>query len=126
MKKLVAVSLMLSNLVFGQATTEEKKEVNPFKKGSMFVFWGWNRAGFSNSDIRFRGDGYDFTLNNVVAHDRPSELSIAYIDPGQISKPQFNFRASYFIKDNLYSTLLQSTNCQKFSMYLGRSFLYFK
>ena len=71
------------------------------KKGKMFVFWGWNRAGFTNSDIRFKGAGYDFTLENVVAHDRPSALSLDYINPGKVSIPQFNFRLGYFIKDNL-------------------------
>lgn len=86
----------------------EKEKPEPLtKKGQMFVFWGWNRAGFSNSDIRFKGNGYDFTLNNVVAHDRPSELSWAYIDPGQISAPQFNFRLGYFIKDNLALVIAQ-------------------
>jgi len=77
------------------------------KKGTMFVFWGWNRAGFSKSDIRFQGNGYDFTLNNVVAHDRPSELSMAYIDPTRLSIPQFNFRFAYFLKDNLALVIAQ-------------------
>ncbi len=81
---------------------------NPLsKKGQMFVFWGWNRAGFSKSDIRFKGADYDFTLHNVVAHDRPSEISMAYIDPGRISIPQFNFRFGYFIKDNLALVIAQ-------------------
>ena len=86
----------------------------PFKKGAMFVYWGWNRAGFSDSDIRFKGNNYDFTLQNVVAHDRPSELSWAYIDPGQISKPQFNFRVGYFLKDNL--ALVVGTDHMKYVM----------
>lgn len=93
---------------------ENKKDINSFKKGAMFVFWGWNRAGFSNSDIRFKGNGYDFTLNNVVAHDRPSELSMAYIDPTRLSIPQFNFRLSYFIKDNL--ALVVGTDHMKYVM----------
>lgn len=73
----------------------------------MFIFWGWNRAAFSKSDIRFRGNGYDFTLNNVVAHDRPSELNLTYIDPTKLSTPQFNFRFAYFIKDNLALVVAQ-------------------
>ena len=90
------------------ATTKVQEEIkSPFKKGAMFVFWGWNRAGFSNSDIRFKGNGYDFTLNNVVAHDRPSKLSWDYVNPGQISAPQFNFRAAYFVKDNLALVIAQ-------------------
>ncbi len=101
--------------IFGQkkikdsAVVVETTEFNPttdnaskiIKKGSMFIFWGWNRAAFSKSDIRFKGNGYDFTLNNVVAHDRPSALSWDYINPGELSAPQFNFRYAYFIKDNL-------------------------
>ena len=85
-----------------------------FKKGAMFVFWGWNRAGFSNSDIKFKGNGYDFTLNNVVAHDRPSELSMAYIDPTRLSIPQFNFRLAYFLKDNV--ALVVGTDHMKYVM----------
>jgi hypothetical protein len=129
MKKFIAVGLLISNFAFGQnaksdtlkypyedgngptvglpSNNEEVKPEPLTKKGQMFVFWGWNRAGFSNSDIRFKGNGYDFTLNNVVAHDRPSELSWAYIDPGQISAPQFNFRLGYFIKDNLALVIAQ-------------------
>lgn len=77
------------------------------KKGQMFVFWGWNRAGFTNSDIRFKGAGYNFTLENVVAHDRPSPLSLDYVNPGSLSIPQFNFRLGYFIKDNLALVIAQ-------------------
>lgn len=77
------------------------------KKGQMFVFWGWNRAAFTNSDIRFKGANYDFILENVVAHDRPSPLSLDYINPGTISIPQFNFRLGYFVKDNLALVIAQ-------------------
>ncbi|MGZ5188675.1 MAG: hypothetical protein ACXWB5_04480 [Kaistella sp.] len=84
------------------------------KKGQLFIFWGWNRAGFTNSDIHFKGNGYDFTLENVVAHDRPSELDWAYVDPGRMSTPQFNFRLGYFIKDNL--ALVVGTDHMKYVM----------
>ena len=103
------------SFIFGQKAVKDStviveiEEISPpvgrpisvTKKGKMFVFWGWNRAGFTNSDIRFKGAGYDFTLENVVAHDRPSALSLDYINPGKVSIPQFNFRLGYFIKDNL-------------------------
>ena len=77
------------------------------KKGTMFVFWGWNRAMFSKSDIHFKGADYDFYLKDVVAHDRPSELNWDYINPGEISTPQFNFRAAYFLKDDLAIVVAQ-------------------
>ena len=71
------------------------------KKGQMFVFWGWNRAAFSNADIHFKGNGYDFTLENIVAHDRPTEFGFDYINPKWFTVVQFNFRIGYFLKDNL-------------------------
>ncbi len=120
--EIVFVFFVGFNFVFGQSnnTTQEISDNYDFgnkqtlKKGTMFVFWGWNRAGFSKSDIHFKGNGYDFTLNNVVAHDRPSELSMAYIDPTRLSIPQFNFRFAYFLKDNL--ALVVSQDHMKYVM----------
>ena len=116
MKKLVVAAVLFSNLVFAQIneneavaqeTIETQTKPSLTRKGAMFVFWGWNRAGFTKSDIHFKGANYDFYLHNVVAHDRPSDLSWDYINPGQISAPQFNFRLAYFIKDNLALVLAQ-------------------
>jgi len=108
--ELVFVFFVGTTILFGQnQDTVDNSGYNQsmFSKGTMFVYWGWNRAGFSKSDIRFKGNGYDFTLNNVVAHDRPSELSMAYIDPTRLSIPQFNFRFAYFLKDNLAIVVAQ-------------------
>ena len=109
MKKLFQVFVFVFvglNFIFGQKKDTARivrcdLGTPSTSKGAMFVFWGWNRAGFTNSDIRFKGAGYDFTLENVLAHDRPSPLSLDYINPGKVSIPQFNFRLGYFIKDNL-------------------------
>ncbi len=91
-----------------QTNNETKNEQNVFgKKGAMFVFLGWNRAAFTKSDIHFKGANYDFVLHDVVAHDRPSDVDWDYINPGKISGPQFNFRAAYFIKDNLALVVAQ-------------------
>lgn len=96
-----SISREAINAISGKLVSLSINESSILKKGSMFIFWGWNRAGFSKSDIRFKGNGYDFTLNNVEAQDRPSELSMAYIDPTKLSTPQFNFRFAYFLKDNV-------------------------
>lgn len=69
-------------------------------KGDWFVHWGYNFSWYDTSDISFKGPGYNFTLKDVVAHDRPSKLSLDYINPLQITIPQFNFRFGYFFKDN--------------------------
>lgn len=81
---------------------DHNKENMLTKKGAMFAFWGWNRAMYSKSDIHFKGDGYNFTLNNVVAHDRPTEFKFNdYFNPGRVTIPQTNARIGYFVKDNL-------------------------
>ena len=113
MKKFLKTFLIffVGNFVFAQNSNDGNIETSSKKslgeKGTMFVFWGWNRAMFSKSDIHFKGNGYDFVLHNVVAHDRPSDLSWDYINPGEVSKPQFNFRLGYFIKDNLAIVIAQ-------------------
>lgn len=117
MKKFLKISLLLfaSHFAFGQTTDEVAPEKKNFgEKGTMFVFWGWNRAGFTKSDIHFKGDGYDFVLHDVVAHDRPSDLSWDYINPGKVSIPQFNFRLGYFIKDDL--AIVGATDHMKYVM----------
>ncbi len=106
---------MMSSFVFGQKkdslvaennadlfkTPVYKKPEPLSKKGQMFVFYGWNRAAYSNSDIHFKGNGYDFQLNNVTAQDRPTKFGIVYFDPSWFTVTQYNFRLGYFIKDNL-------------------------
>lgn len=77
------------------------------RKGSYFVFWGYNRSDYPSSDIRFTGQGYDFTLDNVVAADAPTPFDgfTTYFNPNLFSIPQFNLHAGYFIKDNLSISL---------------------
>lgn len=115
MEKIIIVGLLISNFVFGQRIEKDTIETlehddglivgtksETFKKGAMLVFWGWNFAKYSKSDIRFKGDGYDFQLNNVVAHDRQTKFDWGtYFNPGRITIPQTNVRIAYFIKDNL-------------------------
>lgn len=81
---------------------EYAEKISPLtKKGQMFVFYGWNRGMYSNSDIHFTGNGYDFQLNNVKATDRPTPFGIVYFDPAWFTVTQYDFRVGYFIKDNL-------------------------
>lgn len=70
------------------------------RKGQWYVHWGWNFSWYTKSDITFKGPGYDFTLKNVTAKDRPSKLGWDYINPMELTTPQFDFRVGYFIKDN--------------------------
>ena len=70
-------------------------------KGNFFLFWGYNRETYANSDIHVKGSNYDFTIHDVPAHDMPEEFSFAvYFDPQKITIPQFNARGGYYISDN--------------------------
>lgn len=68
-------------------------------KGKFFVSWGGNRAGFTKSDITFKGMDYKFTIKNATAHDKPKGWHIDYINPTRITIPQTNFKLGYFISD---------------------------
>lgn len=73
---------------------------NPYKKGNFFAYWGWNRAAYSNSDIHFKGDDYNFTLYDVIAKDRQSPFNFkTYFGPTSMTIPQYNFRFGYFFHD---------------------------
>jgi hypothetical protein len=70
-------------------------------KGKSFIYWGWNRGWFTNSDLHFEGDNYDFTLYNVQACDRPTPFSFRlYLNPENMTIPQNNFRAGYYFSDH--------------------------
>lgn len=71
------------------------------KKGAFSFYWGYNRSVFSKSNIHFAGPNYDFTLYDVVATDRPTELSWTYIKPTTLSIPQYVYRLEYFANSGL-------------------------
>jgi hypothetical protein len=76
------------------------------RKGNLFGAWGWNRAAYSDSDIHFKGDGYDFILHNVHAKDRQTQFNAdTFFSINTITIPQTNFRFGYFISDNISVTL---------------------
>lgn len=69
-------------------------------KGRLYIYWGWNQSFYSKSDIHFKGQNYDFTLQAVVADDKPSPFRAnIYLNPGNATIPQYNFRLGYFINE---------------------------
>ena len=71
------------------------------KTRKFFVYWGWNRDAYTDSDIRFHGNSYDFKLSKVVAHDRQTPLGLdPYLAPGSVTIPQTNCRIGYFLNDH--------------------------
>lgn len=76
------------------------------KKGQFQFEWGYNLSWYTKSDIHFTGDQYDFTLSDVKAKDRQSKLDWdPYFRINQLTIPQYNVRAGYFINNKYNITV---------------------
>ena len=99
----ICTLVLLLNISFiqGQQRNDVAQKNKPTNKGKFFAHWGWNWASYSDSDIRFKGENYDFVLSDVKARDTPSKFSFKkYFGITNITKPQTNFRIGYFFKEN--------------------------
>ncbi len=99
----ICTLVLLLNISFiqGQQRNDVALKNKPTNKGKFFAHWGWNWASYSDSDIRFKGENYDFVLSDVKARDTPSKFSFKkYFGITNITKPQTNFRIGYFFKEN--------------------------
>ena len=96
---LILLNILLFMKPINAQTHTEMKETG--RKGSMYLYWGWNWDDYTKSDITFNGKDYHFTLQEVVASDRPTDFTFEkYFEPSHISIPQFNFRIGYFLSDH--------------------------
>lgn len=84
-----------------QKVWSKQKQKISVAQGTLWGYWGYNRSAYTKSNLRFIGPGYDFTMQNVVAHDNPVKIGGGtYINPKTISVPQFNARIGYYFKDH--------------------------
>ena len=97
---------LLSLIFFSVTTTAQEAEVDvdierytSNNKGKFFISWGGNRETYSKSDIRFKGDGYDFTIKDASAQDKPKGWHVDYINPTRMTIPQTNLKVGYFISN---------------------------
>lgn len=98
-KLLIATTLLVA---FGVVKAQEETLSTERKsnKGKLYAFWGWNEGWYTESDIRFTGENYDFTLRDVKAHDKQTDFDFdTYFNPSTVTIPQTNFRIGYFISD---------------------------
>jgi len=103
MKKYILAFIVLTTTTILFAQEEiQKQDFRDVKsnKGKMFAYWGWNRGHFSASDITFKGEDYNFTLQDVKSDDKPKPFGIYYFKLDEITIPQTNFRIGYFFKEN--------------------------
>jgi len=92
--------LFISIVTFAQNDTIVKERYTAHNKGKFTISWGGNREKFSESDIHFIGDDYNFLVHNAEAHDKPKGWHVDYITPGRMTIPQTNFKLGYFITDH--------------------------
>lgn len=96
------INLGEGNSLKDSGKSEKERGVTE-RKGTLFANWGWNRAAYTQSDINFRGPGYNFTLHDVVARDKQTPFNaVTYFSPTKLSIPQTNGRIGYFF-DNKHS-----------------------
>jgi hypothetical protein len=85
---------------FAQEEIAIQDKYTAHNKGKFFVSWGGNRENYSKSDVTFRGKDYNFTVDNMKAHDKPKGWHIDYLNPARLTIPQTNLRLGYFINDH--------------------------
>ena len=94
------INLNLNNSPDGN--TETRKIYK--RKGNLYFSWGYNQAFYSKCDIRFWGDGYDFTIANVTGTGHFHYDFTTYIKPSTFTIPQYNERFGYFLSDKTFVT----------------------
>lgn len=91
--------LFITTITIAQNDAIKKERYTAHNKGKFTLSWGGNRDQYSQSDIHFVGDDYNFVVQNAVAHDKPKGWHIDYLNPSRMTIPQTNFKLGYFFSD---------------------------
>ena len=90
---------VFSQYSFSQEEIQNEEKYTAHNKGKFYISWGGNRESYSESDVNFRGDNYNFTVENMRAHDKPKGWHLDYINPTKMTIPQTDFRLGYYVSD---------------------------
>lgn len=82
-----------------------------------FLLWGYNRTDYKNSEINLKGSGYDYTLHDVQANDRPSPFQWSYLVPN-MTIPQTNTRIGKYLSEDRRVTF--GVDHMKYIMTIGQ------
>lgn len=100
MKNSIYLLVLFFTTIFSFAQEINTERYTAHNKGKFFVTWGGNRESYSKSDATFTGKDYNFTIDNMKAHDKPKGWHIDYINPAKMTIPQTNFQLGYFLSDH--------------------------
>lgn len=100
MKRLFTILAVMAGMIFTSVESVAQGCDCDDDKHVFFVYWGYNRSAYLKSDLTMHGNGYDYTLYQVVAKDRPSPFDPkVYFNPVKLSIPQFNIRLGYRLNE---------------------------
>jgi hypothetical protein len=91
--------ICISWSTFAQNDSIKKERYTAHNKGKFTISWGGNRGYYTESDLHFMGDDYNFVVQSAKAHDKPKGWHVDYVMPGSMTKPQTNFKLGYFFTD---------------------------
>lgn len=101
MRWMLILLLILAGSNTAEAQHRRMKKKESDSQGTLWGYWGYNRTRYTNSDIRFVGPGYDFTMANAKGHDeQPIISSNNYLRLSNLTVPQFNLRLGYNFRDH--------------------------
>jgi hypothetical protein len=96
LKSAIIVLILLTSFgSYGQKYSYKKKFGT--QKNTMYFYWGYNRSGFTKSNINFVGPDYNFTAIDVAARDKPENDFKKYFSK-DFTVPQFNIRVGWYYK----------------------------
>ena len=99
--KLYSIIALMIFITNGYSQYINKPINTDHKKGEFFFAWGYNWSWYSNSDIKFEGENYNFELKSVEATDRQTPFTFEkYFRFNSITIPQYNLRLGYYFKTN--------------------------
>jgi len=80
------------------------------REGKYYGYFGWNNSTYKTSDIHFKGNGYNFKIHDVKAQDHQvpvtfEKVSSRYLNPANLTIPQYNYRFGYFFTNNFAVSL---------------------
>lgn len=100
-KHICKLYLILVFCIFSISSIYSQQGLPAPHKGNLYFYWGWNTSAFTRSDLHFKGANHNFTLKKITASDRQTKFSLdSYLNPGNITTPQFNFRIGYYLNDH--------------------------
>jgi len=99
--KYYSIMVFIFIALSGYAQEVIKPLIVTAKKGEFFLTCGYNWSWYSNSDIKFEGENYNFELKNVKAADKQTPFTFYnYFHPAHITTPQYNLRLGYYFSDH--------------------------